>query len=356
MYDQPTGQFPTGGHDIIVIGASSGGVDALRVLLPSLPIDLPASVFVVLHVGARSHLAEILGEIAPLRVVRAASGAPVEYRTIYIAPPGQHLLLHDAHLLLRRGPRENMARPAIDPLFRSAAATFGGRVIGVVLSGTLNDGTAGLRAIKRCGGLAVVQDPSDADFPDMPESALRQVEVDHVSDIVEMAGLLGRLTHRLAGQTPEIPIEIRVEAAIAAQELTDMEIEDDLGTLSPFTCPECHGALWQIPDGGMLRYRCHVGHAFTAETVLSGLDGEVDNMLESLLRSHQQRAALAHRMAEQERGRNRESLAGQLEARAREYEEDAEVIRRMVPRHEDRSGATAVAPEGSALTNDGDTA
>jgi len=356
MNDQAAGQNPTGGHDIIVIGASSGGLDALRVLLQGLPIDLPAAVFVVLHVGARSHLVDIFGNTASLRVVRATSGAPIEYRTIYIAPPGQHLLLHDAHLLLRRGPKENMARPAIDPLFRSAAATFGGRVIGVVLSGALSDGTAGLRAVKRCGGLTVVQDPSDADFPEMPESALRHVEVDHVSDIVEMAGLLGRLTHRLAGPATEIPIEIRVEAAIAAQELTDMEIEEDLGTLSPFTCPECHGALWQIPDGGMLRYRCHVGHAFTAETVLSALDGEVDNMLERLLRSHQQRAALAHRMAEQERGRNRENLAGQLEGRAREYEEDAEVIRRMVQRHGDPSEATALASEGSALTNDGDKA
>jgi two-component system chemotaxis response regulator CheB len=356
MNDQAAGQNPSGGHDIIVIGASSGGLDALRVLLRSLPIDLPAAVFIVVHVGARSHLVDILGRVASLRVVRAVSGAPVEYKTVYIAPPGRHLLLHDAHLLLRRGPKENMARPAIDPLFRSAAATFGGRVIGVVLSGALNDGSAGLRAIKRCGGLAVVQDPSDADFPEMPESALRHVEVDHVSDIVEMAGLLGRLTHRLAGRTPEVPTDIGVEAAIAAQELTDMEIEEDLGSLSPFTCPECHGALWQIPDGGMLRYRCHVGHAFTAETVLSALDGEVDNMLESLMRSHQQRAALAHRMAEQERGRNRVSLAGQLEGRAREYEEDAEVIRRMVRRYGDQSEPTAVATEGSALANDGDKA
>jgi two-component system chemotaxis response regulator CheB len=356
MNDRATGQFPPGGHDIIVIGASSGGLDALRILVEGLPIDLPAAVFVVLHVGVRSHLVGVLENVASLRVVQAISGAPVEHNTIYVAPPGLHLLLHDGHVLLRRGPRENMARPAIDPLFRSAAATFGGRVIGVVLSGILNDGAAGLRAIKRCGGLAVVQDPADADFPDMPANALRHVEVDHVSDIAEMAGLLGRLTRRLAGRTPEIPIEIRVEAAIAAQELTDMEIEEDLGTLSPFTCPECHGALWQIPDGGILRYRCHVGHAFAAETILSALGGEVDNMLEKLLRSHQQRAALVHRMAEQERGRNRESLAGQLEGRAREYEEDAEVIRRMVLRHEDQSRAMAVASEGSAVTNDGDKA
>lgn len=349
-------KLPTGGHDIIVIGASSGGLDALRILVQGFPIDLRAAIFVVVHVGARSHLAQILGKVAPLRVLLAESGAAIQENTIYIAPPGRHLLLHDNHMMLRRGPRENMARPAIDPLFRSAAASFGGRVIGVVLSGNLNDGAAGLRAIKRCGGLAVVQDPVDADCPEMPKSALRHAEIDHVAEVAAMGGLLGRLALRPAGTTPEIPLDIRLEAAIAAQELNGMEIENELGTLSPYTCPECHGALWEIPEGDMLRYRCHVGHAFTAETVLSALNGEVDTMLESLLRSHQQRAALAHRMAEQERGRNRDSLAGQLEGRAREYEEDAEVIRRMVSRHDDRPGTTGEVSEESRWTDDGDKA
>ena len=350
-------ELPTGGHDIIVIGASAGGLSALRVLVQGLPINLRAAIFVVVHVGeGRSHLVQILGKIASLRVLPSESGAAIEENTIYIAPPGRHLLLHDNHMLLRRGPRENMARPAIDPLFRSAAASFGGRVIGVVLSGNLNDGTAGLRAIKRCGGLAVVQDPVDADCPEMPASALRHADVDHVCDAAAMGGLLGRLALRSAGATPDIPLHIRLEAAIAAQELNGMELENELGTLSPFTCPECHGALWEIPEGDMLRYRCHVGHAFTADTVLSALNGEVDTMLETLLRSHEERAALAHLMAERERGRNRNSLAGQLEGRAREYEEDAEVIRRMVSRHDDRHGATGRESEGSTRTDDGDKA
>src|SRR5262249_38118216 len=145
------------GHDIIVIGASSGGVDALRKLVSELPADLPASIFVVLHVGVESHLAAILDKQSRMPVVEAETGTELEQGRIYVAGSGKHLLLHDNHILLSRGPRENMARPAIDPLFRSAAATFGGRVIGVVLTGGLNDGTSGLHAIKRCGGLAVAQ-------------------------------------------------------------------------------------------------------------------------------------------------------------------------------------------------------
>src|SRR5918992_1352569 len=163
-------------HDIIVIGASAGGVEPLKRLIGGLRADLPASVFIVLHIGASSHLADILDRSGPLLVTQAKSGEPIKPSRAYVAAPGAHLLLHDSHLMLRRGPRENFARPAIDPLFRSAAATFGARVIGVVLSGGLNDGTAGLRAIKRCGGLAVIQDPDEAAVPEMPESARRHVD------------------------------------------------------------------------------------------------------------------------------------------------------------------------------------
>ena len=338
------------GHDVIVVGASSGGYDALRTLVSKLPGDLPAALFIVMHIGIRSHLSEILKRLTPLPVVAPESGDPISPGTIYVAGPGKHLLIHDGHVLLRRGPRENMARPAIDPLFRTAAASRGGRVIGVVLSGALNDGTSGLRAIKRCGGIAVVQEPAEAAFPSMPESALRHVDVDHVVSVQDMAELLSRLSREPAGPTPDIPLDIRLEATLAAQELGTMELEEKLGALSPFTCPECNGTLWEISDGSMLRYRCHVGHAFTAETVLTGRAAEVDKMLESLLRSHRERAALVRRLAKQERSLNNESLAKQFEARASEYEHDAEVVRQMA-RHR-RTGAEADGVEGNVLTNE----
>jgi len=321
----------TANRDIVVIGASAGGVEALMSLLPRLPCDLPAAVFVCMHLGATSHLQQVLGRSSSLPVVGATAGAKIERGTIYVAVPGVHMLLHADHILLRRGPRENQARPAIDPLFRSAALTFGGRVIGVVLSGLLSDGTAGLRAIKRCGGLAIVQDPEEASAPSMPRSALRYVKVDHVRRIADMAELLAALVRQPAAPTPDIiPLDIRLETAIAAQELSDMKADDMLGKPSRFTCPECHGALWEIHDGELLRYRCHVGHAYAAEDMLSLQGREIDRLLGTLLRSHQERAALARRMAEEEKTKGFPRLAEMLEQRANDYEEDATLVHGLI--------------------------
>lgn len=327
-------------RDIIVIGGSAGGLEALRTMVRGFEPGLPASVFVVLHVGANSHLAYILSKDGPLPAVRAVSGGHFEHGKIHVAVPNCHLLLHDNHMLLRRGPRENLSRPAIDPLFRSAAASFGGRVIGVLLSGALSDGTAGLRAIQRCGGLTLVQDPADALVSSMPRNALRHVEVDHVCKANEMAPLLAKLVRQPAGPTPDIPLDIRIEAAIAGQELLDMRADDMLGTPSRFTCPECHGALWEIKDGSMLRYRCHVGHAFAADAVLASQGEEIDRLLGTLLRSHQERAALAHRMAEHERASERHSLAEHLEKRALDYEHDVEIMKTLLRSGEAGSGTT----------------
>jgi two-component system, chemotaxis family, protein-glutamate methylesterase/glutaminase len=334
-------------RDIIVIGASAGGLEALGMLARELEPDLPAAVFVVVHVGATSHLAAVLARQSRLPIVPATSGLHFQRGRIYVAVPGFHLLLHDDHLLLRRGPRENLARPAIDPLFRSAAATFGSRVIGVVLTGALSDGTAGLRGIKRCGGLAVVQDPADALVSSMPCNALRHVDVDHVCKIEDMPRLLGDLSRQPAGPTPKIPIDIRLEAAIAAQELTDMRADDMLGTPSRFTCPECHGALWEIEDGTMLRFRCHVGHAFSADAVLASQGEEIDRLLDTLLRSHQERAALADRMARHERANDRHALADQLEGRARDYENDVEIMKKLLRSGEAGSGTAPERREGN---------
>ena len=339
-------------RDIVVVGASAGGLEPLRVLLAGLPPDLPAAVFVVLHVGESSHLAFVLDANSSLPVKWAVNGEPLERSQVYVAPPGKHLLLHDSHVLLRRGPRENHARPAIDPLFRSAAASFATRATGVILSGALSDGTAGLRAVKRCGGVAVVQDPEEALVPDMPRNALRYVDVDHVVPVAGMAPLLGALARETAGAAPDIPLDIRLEAAIAAQELSDMKVDDMLGEPSRFTCPECHGTLWEIEDGGMLRYRCHVGHAYAAETVLASQGAEIDRLLWTLLRSHQERASLAWRMAEKERAEGRHGLAVQLERRAGEYEQDAELVRSLMRNGRAAGGVVTSDSLGSSLAHE----
>lgn len=319
-----------GNHHVVVIGASAGGLQPLQTILHGLPPDLPASVFIVLHVGATSHLAAILGQASALPVSAAVQGEVIRPGHVYVAVPGLHLLIHNSHLLLRRGPRENFSRPAIDPLFRSAACTFGGAVIGVVLSGALNDGAAGLRAIKRCGGIAVVQDPVEAMVPSMPTSAQRYASIDHVATSTDMAGLLTRLVHKPAAPTPDIPADIRLETAIAAQELAGMKAEDALGKPSRFTCPECHGTLWEIEDGNLLRFRCHVGHAYTGEAVLSAQGQETEKMLWNLMRMHHERAELARRMAQREDERHQPALAIQLRQRAEDYDQDAELLRQLL--------------------------
>ena len=199
-------------------------------------------------------------------------------------------------------------------------------MIGVVLSGSLSDGTAGLRAIKRCGGEAVVQDPADAAAPSMPQSAIWDVAVDHVAPASQLGALLSKLAGEPAGISPETPFETRLETAIAAQELSSMAADDKLGTLSRLTCPECNGTLWEIDDGSLLRYRCHAGHAYTADAMLSAHTVKAEEMLWSLMRAHHERAELARRMAARERSMNRDSLADELLDRAKSYDEDAEVV------------------------------
>lgn len=318
-------------HDIIVIGASVGGVEALQRIAQDFAAELPAAVFVVLHIGrARSELADILDRAGPLRAAPARGGEPIRRGRIYVARPDHHLLIHDGHVLVRRGPHENMSRPAIDPLFRSAACSHGARVIGVVLSGALNDGTAGLAAIKRCGGLAVIQDPLDAVLADMPRSAARYVAIDESVPIAAMGGLLSQLAASPAGPAREIPADICFEAAIAAQELDDMRRETQLGTPAPFSCPECGGGLWELADGDMLRYRCHLGHAYTADAMLGEKGEEAERLLTRLLRSQRDRAELTRRMAERERAAQRSDLATGLEARARAYEENAALFQKLL--------------------------
>jgi two-component system chemotaxis response regulator CheB len=317
------------GHDIIVIGASAGGVAALRTLIGGLPADFPAAVFVVLHIGPTSHLADILDRQAAVPVRQAGNGDRIEAGCVYVAGPGAHLLLHDGHMMLRRGPRENMSRPAIDPLFRSAAVSFGGRVIGALLSGALNDGTAGLHAIKRCGGTAIVQDPADAAVPEMPANALRYVDVDYVVPVAQMPALLGRLAAEPAGATPQIPADLRLEVIIAAQQTSGMGTQDALGTPSRLSCPECGGVLWEIEDKGPLRYRCHVGHAYTADAALAAQAIKIEETLAALERAHNEHGALARRMAAEARRKGREELAGVLDTRAKEYEDAGWMVRTL---------------------------
>jgi two-component system, chemotaxis family, protein-glutamate methylesterase/glutaminase len=286
-------------RDLVVIGASAGGVSVLLDLAAALPADFPACVLVALHVGAhRSLLPELMGARGPLRAVHPHDGQALQRGTIFIAPPDHHMLVEDGRIRLNRGPRENHARPAIDPLFRTAALSHGQRVIGVVLSGRLDDGTAGLQAIKRCGGLAVVQDPRDAEYSDMPRSACDHVDVDICVPATRLAGcLLDCVRAPTTSNAPRAPDDIVTDQAISAGTGDPMDNLNAIGHPSRFACPECSGVLWEIDGSSPRRYRCHTGHGFTLRALAKTQDAATEDALWGAMRALQEREALLREMA-----------------------------------------------------------
>lgn len=319
----------------MVVGASAGGVEALAELFAGLPADVPASFFVVLHVPERgtSVLPEILGRRGPLPARHPADGAVIEPGRVYVAPPGQHLLVKRGRVRLVRGPRENGARPAVDPLFRSAAAAYGPRVVGVVLSGTLDDGTSGLQAVKERGGTAVVQDPDEALYAGMPRSAMENVAVDHVLPLARIAPLLVRLAGTPVEEPKgggEVPDDIRDEIDAVEMDPRLVHADDHPGTPSGYTCPECHGALWEIQQGELVRYRCRVGHAYSVETLLSEQGTAMEAALWTALRALEERASLSRGMAERMERRGQDRLAARYHGDEAETQARAEVIRRVL--------------------------
>ena len=291
-------------RDIVVIGASAGGIPALITLVAGLPRDFPASLLVVVHIPpyAKSRLPEILSRAGPLPATHVQQGEAIEPGHIYVAPPDRHLLVRNGWIELSRGPRENHARPAIDPLFRTAARTYGPRVIGIVLSGALYDGSMGLLAIKTRGGVAVVQDPREAIVDSMPRRALERAAVEHILPVAEMAALLTDLVrqpvvaHGGKSMVDTIDSEERLEAAIA-EDFTEQASDGRTEETTLFTCPDCGGVLWQGGTGPVLRFRCHVGHAFAPKVLLSQKSEELEAALWSSLRLLKEKATLTQQLA-----------------------------------------------------------
>ena len=325
--DDTAYELPPKGHDIIVVGTSMGGLDALRTLVGQLPSDLPAAVFVVQHIAPSGPglLGEILDRAGPLPARLAEHGDAVETGRVYVAPPDHHLLLTPGGARLLRGPRENRTRPAVDPLFRSAAVAFRSRVVGVVLSGLHDDGTAGLLAVKRCGGLAVVQDPTDAAYPEMPRSALAAVAADHVVPVAEMGALLGRLAAAPAGEPPPVPQNLRLEAQLTETGMDEIDVMDGLGERTPLTCPDCGGVLWEVDGPEHPRYRCHTGHVLTEAALVDGQAEATEVALMVALRTMEERARLLRKM-------DREEGRGAYAERAAELEQHAERVRDLLLR------------------------
>jgi two-component system chemotaxis response regulator CheB len=285
-------------RDIVCIGASAGGVEALTRLVAPLPRDLAAALLVVLHVPARgSVLPDILRRAGDLPVAHADAGDPIERGRIYVAPPDLHLVVDNGAVALVRGPKENGHRPAIDPLFRSAARGYGSRVVGVVLSGALDDGSLGLADIKRAGGLTLVQDPDEALYPSMPARAIEHVRPDHVLSIEEIAALLARLSPSSDDEADgeEEPMDADVTQESPDEITAENEAE---GTVSRFTCPECNGTLWELDDGGRVKLRCRVGHSFTEESYLVEHAHMLEAALWTALTALEEKADFCRRLAE----------------------------------------------------------
>jgi two-component system chemotaxis response regulator CheB len=320
------------GHRIIVIGASSGGIEALSDVVSRLPEDLPAAVFVVVHVPPRSIsvLPDILNRAGPLTAAHAKDNEKIKPGRIYVARPDFHMLIQDGSIRLVRGPRENNTRPAIDPTFRTAARVYGPRVVGVVLSGALDDGAAGLYAIKQRGGVAVVQDPQDALFPDMPQNAIAAVEVDHVLPKIEIAAVLNRLAREPVKDAAGA-VSDQMEKETEIEDVAMQSEEEKPGKPSVYGCPECGGVLWELHDGEMLRFRCRVGHGYTSEGLLSEQSESLDETLWSAYRALQENASLARRLAERAKSnRGSKELIRRFEKRASDAAEQARAIRKLL--------------------------
>jgi two-component system chemotaxis response regulator CheB len=314
-------------HDIIVIGASAGGVHALSETIAGLPADLPAAVFAVLHLSpfGRSALPAILGRASTLPAEHPIDGEPIRHGRIYVAPPDRHLALEPDRIRLSMGPTENGHRPAIDVLFRTAAESFGQRVIGVVLTGNLDDGTAGLALVKERRGIAVVQDPEEADYPSMPASALRNVAIDHVASIAHIGPLLDRLTRE--------PFPGESESALAAESQEDRgrepayENDKERGNPSGFTCPECGGALFESAFGKGPHFRCRTGHAYSPESLVAKQAVGVEAALWAAVRALEERAALARRVEKRMHEVGRAVSMDRFSERAQRAERHAETLR-----------------------------
>jgi two-component system chemotaxis response regulator CheB len=338
-------------RDIIVIGASAGGVEALMELARRLPPDLPAAVFVVLHVPPQgtSVLPSILNRARTLPAVHPHDRQAIQPGRIYVAPPDYHMLLRDGKIALARGPRENRNRPAADPLFRTAARAYGPRVTGVVLSGALDDGTAGLSAIKSQGGLAIVQDPAEALYPSMPGNARDHIDVDYCLPVAEIAPLLVRLVQEPVpkrDRPPAVSREMAEEADMADLDVAALQDPDRPGKPSVYGCPECGGVLWELVEGDLIHFRCRVGHAWSPDSLLAEQVVALEGALWTALRALEESAALSRQLAAQAEQRGFTRAAARFRAQEQNAEKHALVIRKVLLSNQDMPPPESVAEEG----------
>lgn len=323
-------------RDILAIGTSAGGVEALMQLVKGLEPELRAMVLVTIHLPAtyRSSLDELLSKSGPLPAHFAEHGEEFCSGRICIAPPNRHLLVDGEKLWLGAGARENYARPSVDVMFRSAAVCCGGRMIGVILTGTLGDGASGLWTAAQCGAITVVQDPRSAAFAGMPDTALERVQADHIVDLPNMALLLNELVHQPACKTLPAPRGAKLELAAARSGDGDMAAMDEMWRRSLLSCPECQGVMWEIDEGQLVRYRCHAGHAFTDEVMSAALDESLSKGIATAKRVLEERVMLAQRLHKQAIENGHPLTAATWVDRIAEYQVEMETVVKAILRIE----------------------
>jgi two-component system, chemotaxis family, protein-glutamate methylesterase/glutaminase len=329
-HDQP--------HRLIVAGASAGGPTALQTLLSHLQTHFPAAFLVVQHMAPTSQglLTRLMAAAGPLPARLARDREPLRGGELVLAPPDHHLAVQangdEAILRVTYGPRQNRARPSIDVLFRSAAVAYGARTAGVLLTGMLDDGVDGLRAIQRCGGVTIVQDPAEAEYPDMVQAALATMVVDYVLPLAEIAALLNRLAGEPVAGNGEAPAALRQEVAVHLAADSSLAQMAEIGEGTTFTCPDCGGRLWRKESGEHSHYACEIGHAYSEQSLLEGMDWQVERSLWVALRTLEERVRMLERMADDAVQAGRESSAANWRERADESRRDAENVRRFLLR------------------------
>jgi two-component system, chemotaxis family, protein-glutamate methylesterase/glutaminase len=324
------------GRKVVLIGASSGGFKGIRSILGRLPADLKAPVFICLHVppDRPSKLPELLSQAGPLVARHPHDGEDIRDGCIYVAPPDNHLLVGEDRIRILRGPQENRFRPAIDAMFRSAAMAHSTGVIGVLLSGQLEDGTVGLQAVKQCGGVAIVQDPREAEYDSMPSSAMRYVEVDHCVGLEALPELLVKLVaEKVGNERLQVPKDVELESVIAEQQLNTaqfLEKVESIGSRTTYACPLCNGSIWQIGESDPLRFRCHVGHSFTAEYFWAEQSQNLENALWSAIRIMEEKVTFARQFAQRMDANHLPEVAERYRAHATKIDKELGVIRGVI--------------------------
>jgi two-component system chemotaxis response regulator CheB len=327
-------------RNIIVIGASAGGFEAIKEIIALLPADLEAAIFIVWHISPATIgiLPDVLNKLNTLPAANAVDLEEIKMGRIYVAPPDRHLLLETDHIRVTKGPKENRFRPAVDPLFRSAAYTFGAGVIGVVLSGALDDGTSGLWTIKERGGIAMVQDPAEAAVAAMPFNALRAVKVDYTLPVAQIGPMLAKLSleplKEIKYLNEEENKKTEMELHIAQEDENKVHPFFGLEKLSPFSCPECKGVLGIINDGKLVRYRCHTGHAYSADSLLASITEKTENTLWSAVREMEETAMLLNHLGDHFAENNNTHEAALYFQKAKEALQHSRQVRAIIHDHE----------------------